>query len=74
MRITKKNSGRRPRIQFYLSEELDQLLTRNRALAKKLGFRIDFQDAFRLWFLRENKDANVQLAKLVKEKKEHGNA
>jgi hypothetical protein len=74
MRITQKNNGKRPRVQFYLTEELDKLLTDNRALAKKLGLRIDFQDAFRLWFLRENKDANTQLAKMVKEKKADGNA
>lgn len=74
MRITRKQSGRRPRIQFYLTEELDQMLTENRRLAKQLGLRIDFQEAFRNWFLRENRDANVQLAKLVREKKGNGDA
>lgn len=74
MRITKKQSGRRPRIQFYLSEELDQMLTENRKLAKRLGLKIDFQDAFRNWFLKENREANTQLVKLVKEKKGNGDA
>lgn len=74
MRITKKQSGRRPRIQFYLTEELDKLLADNRKLAKQLALRIDFQDAFRLWFLKENREAHAQLSKLVKEKKSHGDA
>lgn len=75
MRITKKNSGgRRPRVQFYLSEELDKLLATNRKLARQLALRIDFQDAFRLWFLRENREAHAQLSKLVEEKKCHGDA
>lgn len=74
MRITKKQSGRRPRIQFYLTEELDQLLTQNRKLARKLALRIDFQDAFRAWFLKENREAHAQLSKLVEEKKDHGDA
>jgi len=74
MRITKKTSGRRPRVQFYLNEELDRLLTDNRKLAKKLALRIDFQDAFRLWFLKENRDAHAQLSKLVEEKKKNGDA
>lgn len=66
MRITKKNSGRRPRIQFYLSEELDKLLADNRALAKNLGLRIDFQAAFQQWFLKENQHAKSQLTKLTR--------
>jgi hypothetical protein len=65
MRISKKSSGRRPRIQFYLSEELDKQLADNRALAKKLGLRIDFQAAFQQWFAKENHQAQLQLAKLT---------
>lgn len=75
MIITKKNSGsRRPRIQFYLSEELEMLLLGNRKLAKKLGLRIDYQDAFRTWFLKENQQAQAQLAKLEDKKAKNGNA
>lgn len=75
MIIKKKNSGsRRPRIQFYLSEELDKLLSGNRKLAKKLGLRIDYQDAFRTWFLKENLQAQAQLAKLEDKKAKNGNA
>ena len=74
MRITKKQSGRRPRVQFYLNEELDRLLTHNRKLAKRLGFRVDFQDEFRTWFMKQNQDAQAKLAKMVEEMKKNGNA
>jgi hypothetical protein len=75
MRITRKTSGRRPRVQFYLNEELDRLLTDNRKLAKKLGFRVDYQEEFRIWFLKQNLDAQAKLSKLVEqEKKKNGDA
>ncbi|WP_129126916.1 hypothetical protein [Geomonas oryzae] len=61
MRIIKPGSRKRPRIQFYLTEELDEMMQKNRAVAKKLGLRLDFQEAFRAWFLKENEEARRQL-------------
>jgi hypothetical protein len=75
MNIIKKNSGgRRPRIQFYLTDKLDRLVTENRQLAKKHGLRIDYQDAFRAWFEKENQQAHAQLAQLDEKKANNGNA
>ncbi|TSK08545.1 MAG: hypothetical protein FPO08_04355 [Geobacter sp.] len=61
MRIIVPGSRKRPRIQFYLTEELDRIMLENRTTAKELGLRLDFQDAFRAWFLKENEDARKQL-------------
>lgn len=74
MRITQKRSGRRPRIQFYLTEELAMLVSKNRVLAKKFNLRLDFQDAFREWFLKECLEANTLLKEQTKGKKDNGDA
>jgi len=71
MRITIPRSGKRPRIQFYLTDELERMWSSNREIAKQLRLRIDFQDAFRLWFLKENKEARECLERELKLREEH---
>jgi hypothetical protein len=68
MRIKAAGSKKRPRIQFYLTPELEKLLEANRTMARKCGVRIDFQVAFLAWFTSQNREARTALEKLVKER------
>lgn len=67
MRIRAAGNRKRPRIQFYLTPELSVQLESNRAMAKRCGVRIDYQEAFRTWFTTQNREARTALEKLLRE-------
>ena len=74
MKIKTPRVGKRPRVQFYLSDELEAIWIANRQLAKQLRLRVDFNEAFRAWFEKENKEAWDYLDQEVKRREERAKA